>query len=301
MDELLLDYALDQLPAADRAVVGNLIDSDAEVAARYRAIATALAPLASDRDADADADAPPPGLALSAVAFTAEYLVANGLYSARDGFTPDSPAAIPDSAYRESRLQPLLRPWVNVAVVSAIVLLTIGLGLTLVQKSRVAAQQLACQENLRELHAGLAGYSDTHDGRFPQAGTASVPTAGEFYSELARAGQPLPESARLCPLQPTDRLASSVGYAYSLGFRDPLGRLYGLRKPETAEDLTPILADLPGSRHAGWNVLHVGGAVQFLRSHISVTGDDLFTNDAGRPAAGLHRGDVCLGRPFDVP
>ena len=72
MDDLLLDYALDQLPPADRAVVGNLIDSDAEVAARYRALSAALAPLASDRDADD----PPPGLALSAVAFTAEYLVA---------------------------------------------------------------------------------------------------------------------------------------------------------------------------------------------------------------------------------
>lgn len=297
MNDVLLDYALDQLPAGDRAVVGHLIASDPAVAAKYRAIAAALAPLASD----AEPDAPPPGLALTALAFTAEHLVANGLYSARDGFTPDSPATEPNSAYKENRFQTALRGWVNVAVISAVVLLTLGLGLTVVQKSRQSARELACQDNLRELHAGLSGYSDTHDGRYPQAGTVMVPTAGEFFAELARSGQPLSESARRCPLQPVDAFGNTVGYAYSLGFRDPLGHLNGLRRPETAEDLTPIVADLPGSRHAGWNVLHVGGSVQFVRSHVSVTGDDLFQNDAGRAAAGLHRGDVCLGRPFDVP
>lgn len=297
MDDLLLDYALDQLPPADRAVVGNLIDTDPQLGARYRAISAALAPLAADRDADA----PPPGLALAAIEYTAEQLVANGQFTARDGFNPPEPVAEPDSQYRESRWQPLLRPWVNVVAVAAVVLVSLGLVLTAIQSARQSYQQYACQDNLREVHAGLAGYSDRHDGRFPQAGTPGVPTAGEFYTELARSGEPLTDTARRCPLQPTDPSAPPVGYAYSLGFRDPLGQLNGLRKPATAEDLTPIVADLPGSRHAGWNVLHVGGSVRFVRTQLLASGDDLFRNDDGHAAAGLHRGDVCLGRPFDVP
>jgi hypothetical protein len=191
---------------------------------------------------------------------------------------------------------------VNVAVVAAVVLLAIGLGLPAVQKARQSYQQFACQDNLRELHAGLAGYSDTHDGRFPQPGTAAVPVAGEFFTELARSGQPIAEAARACPLLTPDPVSPAVGYSYSLGFRDPQGgQLIGLRRPQTVEDITPIAADLPTGGHAGWNVLHVGGAVRFVRNPTLPTGDDLFLNDSGRPAAGLHRGDVCLGRPFDVP
>jgi hypothetical protein len=297
MNDLLLDYTLDQLPPGDRAVVANLIATDADIAAKYRTLCAALAPLAADHDADA----PPPGLALAAIAFTAEHLVANGQFSARDGFGTPAPVAEPDSRYRESRWQPLLRPWVNVGMVAAVVVLTLGLALVGIQKARQSYQQLACQDNLRELHAGLSGYSAAHDGRFPQAGTAGVPTAGEFYTELARGGHPVADAVRRCPLQPADALGTPVGYAYSLGFRDPSGRLNGLRRPETAEDLTPIAADLPGSRHGGWNVLHVGGSVQYVRTQVLAGGDDLFRNADGRTAAGLHRGDVCLGRPFDVP
>lgn len=297
MDELLLDYALNQLAPAQRVEVERLVSSDPNAAARLRTLSAALAPLATDREPEA----PPPGLALAALSHTAEYLVANGLFSARDGFTSESPVAEPNSQYREARWQPLLRSWVNAGVIAAVVLLSLGLGLPAVQKARESYQQSVCQNNLRELHAGLVGYSDTHDGRFPQAGTASVPTAGGFFDELARSGQPIATATRRCPLQPSDAIAAQVGYAYSLGFRDPLGELYGLRKPQTAEDLTPIVADLPSGRHIGWNVLHVGGSVQFTRSPIMASGDDLFHNEAGRTAAGLHRGDVCLGRPFDVP
>jgi len=297
VDELLLDYALNQLAPTQRAEVERLVSTDPTVAARLRVLTAALAPLAADRDPDA----PPPGLALAALSHAAEYLVANGLFSARDGFPPDSSTAEPNSQYREARWQPLVRSWVNAGVIAAVVLLSLGLGLPAVQKARQSYQQSVCQNNLRELHAGLVGYSETHDGRFPQAGTARVPTAGGFFDELARSGEPIADAARRCPLVPADALAAQVGYAYSLGFRDPLGHLYGLRKPETAEDLTPIVGDLPTSRHVGWNVLHVGGAVQFTRSPLLATGDDLFHNEAGLTAAGLHRGDVCLGRPFDVP
>lgn len=299
MDELLLDYLLDQLPPGDRAVVAGLIASDQAVAARFRTLSAVVAPLA----ADAEPDAPPPGLALDAIAFTAEHLVVNGLFTARDGFGPSAPVAEPNSAFRESRWQPLVRGWANAAVVAAVVLLTVGLGLAGVQRARVSYQLAACQDKLRELHGGLEGYSATHEGRYPQAGTARTPTAGEVFDELARTGQLVSETARRCPSGGHESPVA-VGYAYTLGFRDPTGRLNGLRRPETAEDHTPIAADLPASPggHGGWNVLYVGGSVQHLRvSTVPPGGDDLFRNDAGWPAAGLHRNDVCLGRPYDVP
>lgn len=299
MDELLLDYLLDQLPPGDRAVVAGLIESDPAVAARLRTLSAAVSPLA----ADAEPDAPPPGLALAAIEFTAQHVVANGLFTSRDGFGPTAPVAEPSRVYRESRWLPLVRGWANAAVVAAVVLLTVGLGLAGVQRARQSYQLAACQNNLRELHAGLEGYSSTHEGRYPQAGTARAPTAGEVFDELARAGQLVSDAARRCPVGVPD-MYGTVGYSYSLGFRDPLGRLNGLRRPETAEDNTPIAADLPTvpGGHTGWNVLYVGGSVRHLRvNSLPPGGDDLFRNDAGWSAAGLHRADVCLGRPFDVP
>jgi hypothetical protein len=153
------------------------------------------------------------------------------------------------------------------------------------------------------VYASLAGYSDAHGGRYPQPGTGGLPVAGSFLDELTRSGQPVSPSARSCPVAP----AASVGYAYSLGYRDPLGRLTGLRKPESADDHTPILADVGDdparpAGHGGWNVLTVGGSVRLTTvSTIGVNADDIFHNDAGVRRAGLHRYDVSLGRPFDRP
>lgn len=296
MDELLLDYLLDQLPPGDRAVVAGMIESDPAAAARFRVLSAAVAPLA----ADAAPDEPPPGLALAGLERTAEHLVTNGLFKQGE-FDPPAPVAEPDRGYRESRWQLVVRGWANVAAVAAVVLLTVGLGLAAVQRARQSYQMTACQDNLRELHAGLEGYSGTHDGRFPKAGTPGVPTAGGFFDELARNGLLVSEAAVHCPAGGPDA-TGPVGYAYSLGFRDPLGRLNGLRRPETAEDNTPIVADLPTGGHGGWNVLYVGGSVRHTRTTLlPATGDDIFHNDAGLSAAGLHRADVCLGRPFDVP
>lgn len=298
MDEHIVDFAMNQLTPKARLEVERRAATEPAYAARLHAVTTLLAPL----DLDREDDTPPPGLALSGIERTAQHLIANGLYSPDRGIMGFEATAFPNARYRESRWLPLLRGYANAGAVAAMVLLSIGLAVTAIQRSRQAYQQAVCQDNLRELHAGLTGYSATHDGRFPQVGTPGLPTAGDYYTELARSGQPLADSARHCPLAATDRSPASVGYAYSLGFRDPLGRLQGLRRPETAEDLTPIAADLPDSRHSGWNVLRVGGNVTFTRTTLlAARGDELFRNDAGLPAAGLHMSDISLGRPFDVP
>ena len=65
----------------------------------------------------------------------------------------------------------------------------------------------------------------------------------------------------------------------------------------------PITADLPAQvSHGGWNILTAGGSVRFTKTQsLGNTEDNIFANDVHQPRAGLHRHDVSLGRPFDVP
>lgn len=303
MNERLIDYALNQLDPAERAEVDARLAADPALAAKLAALTSALAPLTADREPDA----PPPGLALAAVAHTANFLVENGLFTTADGFVdPTAPTVVPspDTRDRESRWLPISRVHANAAVAAGIAFLVVAFGVVGVQRVRREYQTAACQDNLRELHTSLAGYSDTHHGRYPQPGTETIPVAGSYLDELARSGQVVSPAARSCPITP---VSAGVGYAYSLGYRDPLGRLTGLRKPESADDHTPILADLAGddlrpAGHGGWNVLTVGGSVRLTTVRtIGVNGDDIFRNDDGVRRAGLHRYDVSLGHPFDQP
>jgi hypothetical protein len=236
----------------------------------------------------------PEGLAISAIARTAKIVVEEL-----------EPRATPKTLIR-SREPFLTRQMVNLAVVAALLFLGLGLGLHLVQQQRRQAELMACQNNLREIHAGLAGYSDLHAGQFPKAGSAAVPAAGDFLQELQRNGQLVSDRSKWCPT--TGRLELPVGYAYTLGYRDN-GALTGLSKPKTADDYSLLVSDLPSvglsmtsHPHGGWNVLSVGGSVRLTTvSTIGPDGDDIFSNAAGERRAGLHRYDTCLGLPADRP
>ncbi len=236
----------------------------------------------------------PESLALSAIARTASVMV------------DELEQVVTPKTLIRHREPFLTRQLVNLAVVAALLLLGVGLGLNLVQHQRRQAELMACQNNLREIHGGLAGYSDLHAGRFPKAGSAAVPAAGDFLHELQRSGQIVSDRSKWCPT--TGRLELPVGYAYTLGYRDN-GELTGLSKPKTADDLSVLVADLPtlassakSHPHGGWNVLNVSGAVRLTTvSTIGLDGDDIFSNAAGERRAGLHRYDTCLGLPADRP
>jgi hypothetical protein len=236
----------------------------------------------------------PEGLAVAAIARTANIVVES-----------QEPLATPKTLIR-NREPFFTRQMVNLAVVAALLFLGVGLGLHMVQQQRRQAELMACQNNLREIHGGLAGYSDLHAGHFPKAGSAAVPAAGDFLKELQRNGQLVSDRSKWCPT--TGRLELPVGYAYTLGYRDH-GELTGLSKPKSADDNSLLVADLPvlGSSprqhpHGGWNVLSVGGSVRLTTvSTIGLDGDDIFRNAAGERRAGLHRYDTCLGLPADRP
>jgi hypothetical protein len=127
--------------------------------------------------------------------------------------------------------------------------------------------------------------------------------------------------AELAKTYPPDGQARDGGnhpligsYAYTLGYADGAGNLQGMYYDRTQKDndLIPIMADRPpfeqlkgivyttpnslnhGER--GQNVLYLGGAVTFMTSpQIGLDGDNIYLNQDGRIAHGLHRHDSVLG------
>jgi prepilin-type processing-associated H-X9-DG protein len=163
---------------------------------------------------------------------------------------------------------------------------------------------------MQQFYEAAAGYSENNDGKFPQVPDGQV--AATAAVTLKQTGY-LPSNARLtCPAGDPEQAvpAAIANYAYSLGFRDKEGQLWGLdRRPEN--DMLPILADapmrqgreaFPGNHRHGQNVLFAGGHVRFCTSpNVGVNGDDIFCNAHGRVAAGLFPNDSALGRPDELP
>lgn len=309
-DDRLIAYALDLLDPADRAAVEAHLVADPEDAAEVDRLRHALRPLEADRDGYD----PPRGLAVAAIARTAEYLVANGLVPAE----PESEESRPP-VRRRLDSEPVFPAWwrrADALVAAGIAFLAFGLLAAGVGRLRHDAQVAACQDGLRGLHVALTGYSDTRDGRYPEVGTRQMPVAGAFAAELARSGHLPPGQPVACPVAPPPEpiadpnVVPAVGYAYTLGFVGPGHRVTGLRRvdaPGGASDWTAVAADLPAPRpqapHArGQNVLYLGGMVRLAATPAAgVNGDDIYHNEAGVVRAGLHVFDASLGRPTDVP
>jgi hypothetical protein len=308
-DDQLIAYALGALDPADRPVVEAHLAADPEDAAKVDRLRQALRPLEADRDGYD----PPRGLAVAAIARTAEYLVANGLIRA------EAEPEEPPPTVRRLDSEPVFPTWwrrADVLVAAGIGFLAFGLLAGGVGRLRHDAQVAACQDGLRGLHVALTGYSDTRDGRYPEVGTRQVPVAGAFAVELARSGHLPPDQLVACPVAPPPTPAAdpsvvpAVGYAYTLGFVGPGHRVIGLRRadaPGAATDWTAVSADLPAPRpqapHSrGQNVLYLGGMVRFASTPAAgVNGDDIYHNEAGVVRAGLHVLDASLGQPTDIP
>ena len=310
MDEPLIHYLLDDLPPDDRAGVAARAAADPTIAARLDRLRRLVAALEAERGAD---DLPPPaGLAERTVAHTAEYLVAHAIALDGDAGRVGTSSTGIARQYRVMNPGEFGSSWfpawlrrVDVAVAAFAAVLVVGIGLVGVEKLRSNGRVYACQDRLRDVHQSLVSYHEVHDGRYPQVGTQNVPVAGAFADELAQTGH-LPDRATVaCPVVPT----TPVGYAYTLGYRDPAGRLHGVvrgDRPDATGDGTPVVADLPGADEpvhgGGQNVLYAGGHVRYANTPtVGVDGDHIYTNQAGLIGAGLHRNDAALGRPGDTP
>lgn len=294
-----IGYALDLLEPAEREAMAARLAADPEAAALLARVRAALTLLEVDRDIDA-----PNGLANRTVARLAAELVHEP--------TVPSTALVASSDRPETRLIGG-RFRFDLIVAAGIGFLALGLALSFVNRARTANELMACQNNLRTLHSGLTGYADTHEGRFPQVGTPSYPTADSFVQALTDAGQCPPGFHANCPAAPA---SVHVSYTYPLGHRTTNNIVQGewRSRDGTAEsDLIPISADFPAAGAApgggpvsghrtGHNVLFVGGHVRYATSaNVGINGDDIYRNQFGAVAAGVNRIDTVLGRNGDVP
>jgi len=290
-----IGYALDLLEPTEREAVAAHLAAHPEAAALIERIRSAVAPLAADREI-----AFPAGLANRTIARLAEEL------------------AVPSTKYDASHDRPETRLVggrfrFDLIVAAGIGFLALGLALSFVNRARSASDLATCQNNLRTLHSGLAGYADTHGGRFPQVGTEAYPTAGSFVQALTDAGQCPPGFHANCPAAPA---AAHVNYTYGLGHRinnTVVQAAYRTADGGGESDMIPISSDYPAAglappggpvsgHRGGHNVLYVGGHVRFANSaNVGINGDDIFRNQYGAVAAGVHRADAVLGRSDDVP
>ncbi|MBA4187335.1 MAG: hypothetical protein C0467_04870 [Planctomycetaceae bacterium] len=331
-DETLIGYLLDALDSAEHDAVAAQVHADPVMAARLEQLRRATAPLEVDRDYS---PTPPSELALRTIGRLAAHLANHEPPQSveSDHGTLLAVAAAMESDYRVPETHPLAFPApplrrapreepearaiggrlrLDLLVACGIALFAGGLIFSGIGKLRAQNQVLVCQSNLRTLHSGLAGYADTHSGKYPHVGSETNPTADTFVTALTDAGQ-VPAGFRpCCPADPIT--TTPVGYTYSLGYRAPTGELRGLRRSNGEEhDLVPISADYPTATAApaagplcphnvGMNVLYAGGNVRHTTSPlIGPSGDDIYRNLYGRVAAGANVNDVVLGRPGDRP
>lgn len=305
MDENWLGYALN---LHDDETQRHL-DAEAgmpDARQRLERVRQALAPLAIDR---ADPE-PPRDLAARTLSRLAEFR--------------RRPSRRPNWAEPAATAGPARWRRADALVAACLLVLFGGLSLSGLTRLQHRQQIEACQNNLRQFHQALIGYSEEHQGRFPQI-TDEPPLnqAGSFIAMLQNDGLLSPTVRTTCPsavtvpvvrpAMPADARPSLTGsYAYSLGYRDADGRLYGLRMNGPETDLMPIMSDRPAplrnpgqsspNHGTGQNVLSIGGQVRFCtNSRVGVAGDDIFLNDDSEVAAGLHRLDTVLGATHDRP
>jgi prepilin-type processing-associated H-X9-DG protein len=342
-DEDLIGYLFDLLDPDDRAAVGARAEADPDVAARLEQLRAAVGPvLAVAEQEREESPEPPPGLAVRAVSRVAQYVVEHEP-RAKPPEPDESPVAAflreyaADGAgaveldcesgprHAEPRRAPPPtdgpeyptggRLRADLLVAACIAFVALGLVLSGVAKARQRYRLETCQNSLRTLHTGLAGYADGDpQGRYPQVGTPDLPTADAFAASLVDLGY-LPAGYKPgCPAA-----AACPTYTYTLGFRGANDQVVGLRRPTGTSDpadendLMPIAADLPAaaaapadvpvSPHARYmNVLFVGGNVRLTTSpNVGPRGDDIYRNVFGQVAAGANGADAVLGGPGTRP
>jgi hypothetical protein len=321
MEENFVGYLLNALEPEEHRAVESYVNEHPEAAQRLQMLRQALQPLEADRHTID----PPPRLTVRTMA-RADAIRRNGL--------PPAPPLLRSAVSTATWWR---RP--DVVVAAGLMLCILGLGSPTLYRLRHALNnRQACSENLRVMHQSLVNYSSLHDGEFPRVeDRARHNVAGAYVPILNDAGFLAPDFTTRCPAngEPTlrkcptmteleamsqiefERVAPRLSgcYAYTLGYRDPSGRLHGLRIDD-GDDL-PILADRPLSveednpdavlrgnspNHRGQNVLFIGGHVRFHKQPtVGRCNDNIFLNRQHKVAAGVDRNDSVLGLSADQP
>lgn len=319
MEDKLLGHLLKANDAETDREVEQWLREDSDAARDLAALERVLTPMEVDREPIE----PPSDLWIRTLSRVAEHIVATErpLISYEPTHTdelirraalfaslPSKAANIAPAPVSFSDALPSAPRRRNVVAIVGLSAALLALAFPGVIHARRNAQQTACTNTMRQFYDAASSYSDTNDGHFPQVDEGKF--AATAADKLKKTGHLSPTMRLQCPAGEPDRAAVTTlaNYAYSLGFRDESGHLWGLdRLPENSE--LPIMADapirqagyaFPGNHRHGQNVLFAGGHVRFCTNSM-INGDDIFLNADGRVGAGLSRLDTSLGRPEELP
>jgi len=236
------------------------------------------------------------------------------------------------SVGRKSRREPLTLPgraWkaADAVVAIGVCVAAFALIFPLIHASRAHSQVAACANKLREIGLALTGYSERHNGLFPEvAERGNLSAAGVYAPTLVEAGFLGDSRIVICPGSPlADRpsfripkldevreaaperlheLRAAMGgsYAYAIGYREngrykPTRNRYRDGFALAADVPDDDLATSPNHGCRGYNTLLEDGHVIYLcTSHLDGSNDDIFRNDLGLVAPGCHVNDSVVAR-----
>jgi hypothetical protein len=304
MREHLIGYLLDAVEPDERTMVEKQLQQDEGLRREADLLRSSLHPLSCD----AKHHAPPPGLAQRCCQY---------VYS-RVELMPAALSPVSGAEYGKRRRW----SWLDLSVAGAIAAAVSFLMVPAIYQSHIHSQVLGCQNNLKEVGAALASYSDRHGGYYPTLAPQQSISAAALVSQGY-----LPNSAVVCPSSTTQnddqstpialpekmqevkwddmgKVLSHLGsYGYTLGFRDG-NKLVMQRNQHRTE--FPLASDLPGNDHSnhptnspnhggsGQNVLFEDGHVEYLNSSKTASGDDIFRNADGEVAPGTNENDSVI-------
>ncbi len=304
MRDELIGYLLDALDPAEHEMVEARLSRDPQLKHELALIARSLEPLALDRG---HFD-PPAGLAHRTCAFVAQQ---------------SQVMVAPSAGFLRSR-------WslADLVVAAGIFFAATALFFPALNQSRFAARLTGCKDNLRQIGLALTNYSVLHNGYFPNiSGEGRLATAGAYAPKLIDNGFLTDPQAIVCPAStlaehvadfrvPSIKELQGAKDLTPVGLQQPIGGSYGynlgyysngvyrptknLRRPRFA-----LMADAPGAaapfaspNHdgCGQNVLFEDEHVQYLTTcKAHGCNDDIYLNDRGEIAPGLHLHDAVIG------
>lgn len=342
MEKNFIGYLLDALEPDETRAVEAYLSEHPESLAHLERLRGALTPL----EVDGADELPPDDLYIRTLATVAEHVVRSENRTEHPRETPVTDfirnyarlvegVDLPDPHLTTTRpAEPLDRDGRlfsaarrNVVAGFGLTLALLAVAIPAVLTFREHQQLAACQNNLRLFHESIAGYSSDRQGRLPQI--AENQPAGAFITELAATGRLSPDARPSCPATghaagwrpPTGEMVAApdlllLEYAYTLGYRDVTGRLWGLSRYDHLPDTLPILSDAPikglrqridgvataANHRLGQNVLFLTGNARFCTNAlVGPDGDNIFCNQNAQINAGINCYDGVLGRAEETP
>lgn len=339
MREELLGYLLNALEPFERAHAEEELATNPQSQRELAILSRGLEPLAAGRG---DYE-PPRGLAERTCEFVLSRDQVELPQHARSPRRSHSSASYSGGPLMHPAIEPAA-PRSHWSVADFVVAVGILVAATMVflpavNHSRYMARLTSCSENLRELGLALSQYSSLHQETFPELPTSGpLATPGAYAARLHEVGLLSNPRKVLCPAsdlaehagefhipsiaevkaadgEQLAKLQNTMGgsYGYNLGYLsdrgyEPTRNLHRSNFALMADAPRTGKNGRPAGPHGalGRNVLFEDGNVRFMTTSTARGHEDnIYLNDRGRIAPGLHRDDAVIApswvKPFAAP